>query len=47
MADAGDLDVMGVKYPRMQVLTVADILDGKRFHTPSVAGRGLAQPALL
>ena len=47
MADAGDLDVMGVKYPRMQVLTVADILDGKRFHTPSVAGRGLAQPALI
>ena len=47
MADAGDMDVMGVKYPRMQVLTVADILDGKRFHTPSVAGRGLAQPALL
>ena len=47
MADAGDLDVMGVKYARMQVLTVADILEGKRFHTPGVAGRGLAQPALL
>ena len=47
MADAGDMDVMGVKYPRMQVLTVADILEGKRFHTPSVAGRGLAQPTLL
>ena len=47
MADAGDMDVMGVKYPRMQVITVAEILDGKRFHTPSVAGRGLAQPALL
>ena len=47
MADAGDLDVMGVKYPRMQALTIADILDGKRFHTPSVAGRGLSQPALL
>ena len=47
MADAGDLDVMGVKYPWMQVMTVADILDGKRFHTPSVAGRGIAQPALL
>ena len=46
-ADAGDMDVMGVKYPRIQVLTVAEILDGKRFHTPSVAGRGLAQPALL
>ena len=47
MADAGDMDVLGVKYPRMQVITVADILEGKRFHTPGVAGRGLAQPALL
>ena len=47
MADAGDMDVMGVKYPRMQALAVADILEGKRFHTPGVAGRGLAQPALL
>ena len=47
MADAGDMDVMGIKYPRMQMLTVAEILDDKRFHTPSVAGRGLAQPALL
>ena len=47
MADAGDMDVMGIKYPRMQLLTVAEILDDKRFHTPSVAGRGLAQPALL
>ena len=47
MAEAGDMDVLGVKYSRMQVLTVADILDGKRFHTPSVAGRGLAQPNLI
>ena len=47
MADAGDMDVMGVKYPRMQALAVADILEGKRFHTPGVAGRSLAQPALL
>ena len=47
MAEAGDLDVSGVKYARMQLLTVAEILDNKRFHTPGVAGRGLAQPALL
>ena len=40
MASAGDLDVMGVKYPRMQILSVEDILEGKRFDTPSVAGRG-------
>ena len=47
MAQAGDLDVLGVKYPRMQLLAVAEILEGKRFHTPGVAGRGLAQPNLL
>jgi len=47
MAEAGDLDVMGVKYARMQLLTVAEILENKRFHTPGVAGRGLAQPNLI
>ncbi len=46
MAEAGDLDVLGVQYPRMQILTVAEILEGKRFTTPSVAGRGVTQPAL-
>ena len=47
MAEAGDLNVMGVRYSRMQILTAAEILEGKRFNTPGVAGRGLAQPALL
>ncbi len=47
MAQAGDLDVLGVRYPRMQMLTVQEILDGKRFLTPSVArGKGEAQPSL-
>ncbi len=46
MAEAGDLDVEGIKYARMQMLTVEEILEGKRFHTPSVSGRGLAQPRL-
>ena len=47
MAQAGDLDVLGVKYPRMQMLTVQEILDGGRFLTPSVArGKGQAAPAL-
>ena len=46
MADAGDLDALGVQYPKMQILTVAEILDGKRFLTPSVAGRGVAEPHL-
>ncbi|MCY4305012.1 MAG: DNA methyltransferase [Aestuariivita sp.] len=47
MAQAGDLEVAGVKYARMQMLTVQEIIDGKRFFTPSVArGRGQAQPVL-
>ena len=47
MLKAGDLNVTGVKYSRMQMLTVPEILEGKRFHTPGVAGRGLAQPVML
>ena len=46
MADAGDLDALGVQYPKIQILTVAEILDRKRFLTPSVAGRGVTEPAL-
>ena len=46
MASAGDMDVLGVKYPRMQVLTVTDILAGKRFLTPGVAGRSVTQPTI-
>ena len=47
MAAAGDLEVNGVLYPKMQMLTVADIIDGKRFTTPSVArGKVQAQPSL-
>lgn len=46
MASAGDMDVLGVKYPRMQMLSVAEILEGKRFQTPGVAGRSVAQPTI-
>ncbi len=42
-ASAGDLKVHGRPYPRMQMLTVQEILDGKRFDTPSVVGRGSSQ----
>ena len=45
MAEAGDLEVEQHMnpYPRMQLLTVTDILDGKRFRTPGAAGRGNRQ----
>ncbi len=43
MASAGDLDVLGVKYSRMQILTVSDILAGRRFHTLGTVGQGSGQ----
>ncbi len=46
MAEAGDIDVLGVKYAKMQMLSVPEILEGKRFKTPSVSGRGRGQGAL-
>ena len=46
MAQAGDLEVHGHQYARMQVLTVQEILDGKRFFTPSVVGRSAGQETM-
>ena len=55
MAAAGDLEIDNVPhnevYPRMQLLTVQEILDGKRFDTPGARGQrtspqfGLNMPA--
>ena len=46
MAEAGTLDILGIPYPRMQILTVAEILNGKRFETPTVAGRHTLEPRM-
>ena len=46
MSDAGTLDILGIEYPRMQMLSVEDIFDGRRFRTPTVAGRHAPQPVL-
>ena len=47
MAAAGELEHLGKRYARMQMLTVREILEGKRFATPSVArGRGEGAPKL-
>ena len=46
MAAAGVLTVDGVEYDRMQLITVAELLDGQRFDTPRVAGRHEPQPTL-
>jgi DNA modification methylase len=42
--DLEPLNILGVEYPRMQLLTVGEILDGKRFMTPTVAGRHSLEP---
>ncbi|MDE0398921.1 MAG: site-specific DNA-methyltransferase [Candidatus Poribacteria bacterium] len=39
MAQAGDTEIDGALYPRMQMLTVQEILDGKRFDTPGARGK--------
>jgi len=46
MAQAGDIDIGGTSYPRMQMLTATEILEGQRFDTPGAAARGLAQAVL-
>ena len=40
MEEAGDLSVSDTLYPRMQMLSIPEILDGKRFATPAVKARG-------
>ena len=47
MADAGEEVISGIPYPRLQMLTVEQILSGKRFKTPGVVGRGSDQMTLI
>ena len=46
MGQAGMLEILGVEYPKMQILTVGEIFEGKRFKTPSIAGRHQLEPRL-
>lgn len=46
MAGAGSVEVLGSSYARLQLLTVEEILAGKRFQTPGVAGKTSADPVL-
>ena len=39
MALAGDVEIAGVSYPRIQLLTVGEMLAGKRFDMPRPVGR--------
>lgn len=47
MADAGEEIISGISYPRLQMLTVDEILAGKRFKTPGVVGKGSDQMTLI
>ena len=46
MGKMGDVKINGATYAKLQMLTVPEILEGKRFDTPGVVGKGLAQPQL-
>ena len=44
MTDAGTIELWGNEYPKMQVLTIEEILEGKRFATPTVVGQHTQKP---
>ena len=46
MVDAGSHEILGIEYPKMQMLSVGEILDGKRFKTPTVQGRHELEPRM-
>ena len=46
MGNAGSLEILGIEYPRLQILTVEEILEGKRFQTPTVQGRHELEPRM-
>ena len=46
IARAGDVRIGQAAYPALQMLTVAEIFECKRFDTPGAVGRGLKQPQL-
>ena len=47
MAQAGFLTIDGFDYPRMQLLSVEEIFEGKRFVTPSVVGKTDNRPKTI
>ena len=46
MGKAGDVEIGGSQYARLQMLNVPEILEGKFFDTPVPVGRGLSQTSL-
>ena len=46
MTDAGTIALWGNEYPKMQMLTIEELLEGKRFATPTVVGRHTRSPRM-
>ena len=46
MASAGHIELWGNAYPKMQMLTVSELLEGKRFETPTVMGKHSQEPRM-
>ena len=46
IGEVGTLEILGIDYPRLQILTIDEILDGRRFKTPTVAGLHVPQPRM-
>ena len=46
MAEAGSMDILENEYTKMQIITVEELLEGKRFRTPTLAGRHEPQPRM-
>ena len=44
--DLESVEAPETEYPRMQILTIAEIINGERFKTPSVAGRHTLEPGM-
>ena len=38
----GEIEINGVSYPRLQILSVGEILEGSRFQTPMIRGRSVS-----
>ena len=43
----GDIEIGGESYPKLQILCVEEILNGKRFDTPIVRGRAMSDQLKL
>ena len=47
IGEAGDLDILRKPYPRIQILSIPEILAGERFQTPTPLGRATTPQATL